>query len=108
MIVNCLADGVQVDMNIGNPGFNGLMYVKGYSKNEECRKSLARNEDVGTVDFKIRFNTCGLIHENVIVIYLYFVELPIVMNMILLVDGRIDIRCLTYVLQFIYEKKKRV
>lgn len=65
MQVNCLADGVQVDINVGDPGFNGVMYVKGYSKNEDCRRVLRPEVDVGTIDFKVKFNTCGLIHENV-------------------------------------------
>lgn len=65
MLVNCLADGVQVDINIGDPGFNGVMYVKGYSKNEECRRVMRPDVDTGTIDFKVKFNTCGLIHENV-------------------------------------------
>lgn len=65
MIVNCLADGVQVDINVGDPGFNGVMYVKGYSKNEECRRVVKPDVDVGTIDFKVKFNTCGLIHDNV-------------------------------------------
>ncbi|ROT61489.1 Neurogenic locus Notch protein [Penaeus vannamei] len=64
MLVNCLADGVQVDINVGDPGFNGVMYVKGYSKNEECRRVVRPDVDVGTIDFKVKFNTCGLIHEN--------------------------------------------
>lgn len=64
MVVNCLADGVQVDINVGDPGFNGVMYVKGYSKNEECRKVVKPDVDVGPIDFKVKFNTCGLIHEN--------------------------------------------
>ncbi|XP_047739046.1 uncharacterized protein LOC108675679 isoform X4 [Hyalella azteca] len=64
MVVNCLADGVQVDINVGDPGFNGVMYVKGYSKNEECRKLIKPDVDVGTIDFKVKFNTCGLIHED--------------------------------------------
>lgn len=65
MLVNCLADGVQVDINVGNSGFNGVMYVKGYSKNEECRRVVKPHIDVGTVDVKVKFGTCGLIHENV-------------------------------------------
>ena len=64
MLVNCLADGVQVDINIGS-GFNGVMYVKGYSKNEECRRGMKSDVDTGTIDFKVKFNTCGLVHENV-------------------------------------------
>lgn len=65
MSVNCLADGVQLMINIGDPGFNGLMYVKGYSKNEECRRILRQDVDVSIIEFKVLFNTCGLIHENV-------------------------------------------
>ncbi|MPC58354.1 Cuticlin-1 [Portunus trituberculatus] len=63
MLVNCLADGVQVDINI-DPAFNGVMYVKGYSKNEECRRVMRPDVDTETIDFKVKFNTCGLVHEN--------------------------------------------
>ena len=65
IVVNCLADGVQVEINIGDPVFNGVMYVKGYSNNEECRRALRQGIDQSVVDFKVKFGTCGLIHENV-------------------------------------------
>lgn len=71
MLVNCLADGVQVDINVGNSGFNGVMYVKGYSKNEECLRVVRPHIDVGTVDVKVKFGTCGLIHENVSIVLVF-------------------------------------
>jgi len=63
MVVNCLHDGVQVDIDIDDSEFSGLMYVKGYSQNPECRKTIG--EDTGrNVDFKVLFSTCGLIHVD--------------------------------------------
>ena len=64
MVVNCQHDGVQVDINVGDPNFNGLMYVKGYSQNTECRKTLGTGSNSQNVDFKVLFNTCGLIHVD--------------------------------------------
>lgn len=71
MTVNCLADGVQVDVNIQKTEpyvtqgeFNGLLYVKGYSKDPNCRKSVLSVDD-GPVDFKVKFGTCGLEHKDV-------------------------------------------
>lgn len=66
MIVNCLADGVQVDVYIppsNNSDFNGLLYVKGHSKDPNCRKSV--QYFAGPVDFKVKFGTCGLMHVDV-------------------------------------------
>lgn len=71
MVVNCLADGVQVDIDMekatqqpsNNENFNGLLYVKGYSKDENCRKSILAVD--GPVDFKVKFGTCGLEHKDV-------------------------------------------
>lgn len=61
MLVNCLHDGVRVDVNIADPLFNGLMYVKGHSQQPECRRTLGA-ERTQSVSFKVLFNTCGLIH----------------------------------------------
>jgi len=68
--VNCLADGVLVEILMGSGGFsinntdfNGLLYVKGHSKDANCRKSI--QSDYGPVDFKVKFGTCGLIHVDV-------------------------------------------
>ncbi|KAK7075249.1 hypothetical protein SK128_022663 [Halocaridina rubra] len=64
MMVNCLADGVQVDVDVRGLNFSGIMYVKGHSKNEECRRIIKSDVDEGIIDFKVKFNTCGMIHEN--------------------------------------------
>jgi hypothetical protein len=72
MTVNCLADGVQVDILMqggsvsNNSDFNGLMYVKGHSKDPNCRKPIPYEE--GPVDFKVRFGSCGLEHKDVSVV----------------------------------------
>ena len=53
IVVNCLADGVQVDIHLGNAGFDGVLYVKGHSKDESCRRILQAGRDVGSIDYKV-------------------------------------------------------
>lgn len=67
MIVSCLSDGVQVRMVMTDAGFNGVLYVKGHSKEEECRRliSVPVNAPSRVEIFKVMFNTCGLVHINV-------------------------------------------
>lgn len=67
MVVTCLSDGVQVEIHITEKGFNGVLYVKGHSKNEECRRvvSMASDSLPRTEIFKVNFGNCGLIHVNV-------------------------------------------
>ena len=69
MVVNCLSDGVQVDINIAEEdhlsGFNGIIYVKGHSKDENCRKTIRTGVDTGSIDFKVLFGQCGLVHIDV-------------------------------------------
>lgn len=67
MVVTCLSDGVQVEIHITEKGFNGVLYVKGHSKNEECRRvvSMAQDSSPKTEIFKVGFGNCGLIHVNV-------------------------------------------
>jgi len=78
MVVTCLSDGVQVEIHITEKGFNGVLYVKGHSKNEQCRRvvSMAQDSSPKTEIFKVNFGNCGLIHINVslitIGVYLYF------------------------------------
>jgi hypothetical protein len=54
IVVNCLADGVQVDIHIGTAGFDGVLYVKGHSKDENCRRVLDAKRDVGSIDYKVK------------------------------------------------------
>jgi hypothetical protein len=62
-----LSDGVQVEIHITEPGFNGMLYVKGHSKDEQCRRVVVLEKDVQsrTEIFKVNFGNCGLIHINV-------------------------------------------
>lgn len=60
--VMCLADGVQVLISLDN--FNGVVYVKGHSQDENCRRIIANSNSRETIDFKVLFNTCGLVHIN--------------------------------------------
>lgn len=67
MNVNCLADGVKTDIHLSEQGFNGVIYVKGYSKDEECRRviNVANDAEPRPYEtFKVHFGSCGLIHVN--------------------------------------------
>lgn len=48
-------------------GFNGVLYVKGHSKDEQCRRvlTLPANSGSRSEHFKVQFGNCGLIHVNV-------------------------------------------
>ena len=72
MIVSCLSDGVQVEIHIEEKGFNGVLYVKGHSKDEKCRRVLSVPNDspIRTEIFKVNFGTCGLIHVNVNILFI--------------------------------------
>lgn len=59
--VMCLADGVQVSIALG--GYDGIIYVKGHSNVPHCRR-IVTSADAETVDFKVLFGQCGLIHNN--------------------------------------------
>lgn len=66
MAVSCLADGVQVEIHLTETGFNGVLYVKGHSKDEECRRviNLSGDKSPKTEIFKVHFGSCGLFHVN--------------------------------------------
>lgn len=67
--MNCLSDGVQVDVHIHESTFNGLLYVKGHSKDEQCRRVISvSGNGTSTEVFRVNFGNCGLIHVNVRVI----------------------------------------
>lgn len=76
MIVSCLADGVQVQIHIAEQGFNGVLYVKGHSKDEECRRVVTVTPDAGerTEIFKVQFGSCGLIHINGIASFVLVIQ----------------------------------
>jgi len=67
MVVSCLSDGVQVKIHITENGFNGVLYVKGHSKDENCRRvvTLPPESPPRVEIFKVNFGNCGLIHVNV-------------------------------------------
>jgi len=67
MVVSCLSDGVQVEIHITERGFNGMLYVKGHSKDENCRRFVTLDQDTSSKleIFKVTFGNCGLIHNNV-------------------------------------------
>lgn len=66
MVVSCLADGVQTEIHLADSGFNGVLYVKGHSKDEACRRvvSLPPDGQARVETFKVQFGSCGLIHVN--------------------------------------------
>jgi hypothetical protein len=75
MEVNCLSDGVQVGINFEEQlGFNGVLYVKGHSKDEECRQVVTLTKDSPSYKeiFKVNFGRCGLIHVNVNTLFIHF------------------------------------
>ena len=66
MSVKCLSDGVLVTLVGQGEAFNGIIYVKHYSSDEECRRDLKFYKDQQVVEeFKVAFGTCGLSHVNV-------------------------------------------
>jgi len=73
MEVNCLSDGVQVGINfVEQPDFNGVLYVKGHSKDEQCRRVVTVSKDSPSYKevFKVNFGRCGLIHVNVCTLFI--------------------------------------
>lgn len=67
MDVSCLSDGVQVVIHLQDQDFDGVLYVKGRSKDEQCRRvvSIPAETEHKTETFKVAFGNCGLIHVNV-------------------------------------------
>lgn len=66
MTVKCLADGVLVTLNGQGEAFDGIIYVKHYSSDEQCRRDLTfLKNQMTTEEFKVSFGTCGLTHVNV-------------------------------------------
>lgn len=76
MVVSCLADGVQVKIHIHETAFNGVLYVKGHSKDEECRRvvDLSTDNSARTEIFKVHFGSCGLIHVNGIASFVLVIQ----------------------------------
>ncbi|CAH0390731.1 unnamed protein product [Bemisia tabaci] len=67
MVVSCLSDGVQVEIHITETGFNGVLYVKGHSKDESCRRIVSVPQEYAnqrTEIFKVHFGSCGLLYKN--------------------------------------------
>jgi len=62
--VNCLADGVLVNVGLRDDNFKGVMYVKGHSNDERCRQSVTFENGRVPVDFKVQFGVCGLFHSD--------------------------------------------
>jgi hypothetical protein len=67
MDVSCLSDGVQVVIHLQDQDFDGVLYVKGRSKDEQCRRVVSLPSETAhkTETFKVAFGNCGLIHVNV-------------------------------------------
>ena len=65
ILVNCLADGVNVQLDIEDKNFHGIMYVKGHAHNPVCRRTVDPVDTAELIDFTVKFDTCGLFHYNV-------------------------------------------
>lgn len=53
-------------IDLVDANFNGVMYVKGHSNDERCRKAVNVAElDGEFVDFRVQFGSCGLFHSDV-------------------------------------------
>ena len=65
IIVNCLADGVKVTVDVVDPNFHGVMYVKGHSNDRNCLRTVEQGEAAEPLDFSVKFDTCGLFHSDV-------------------------------------------
>lgn len=76
MQVTCQADGVQVVIDLMESNFNGVLYVKGHSKDEECRRvvNLAGDSSQRTQIFKVHFGSCGLIHVNGVASFILVIQ----------------------------------
>ncbi|EAT34892.1 AAEL012905-PA [Aedes aegypti] len=76
MQVTCQADGVQVVIDLMESNFNGVLYVKGHSKDEECRRvvNLAGDASQRTQIFKVHFGSCGLIHVNGVASFILVIQ----------------------------------
>lgn len=76
MLVSCLADGVQTKIHLSESGFNGVLYVKGHSKDEECRRVINLPPNSGPLDevFKVQFGSCGLIHVNGVASFILVIQ----------------------------------
>ena len=64
--VMCQSDGIQTGVKLG--GYDGIIYVKGYSQEYECRR-LVRSDERDVIDFKVMFGQCGLFHANVSLLF---------------------------------------
>ena len=72
MGASCLSDGVQLQIQVHEQGFDGVLYVKGHSNDDRCRRVLSIPAEriptetmPRTETFKVAFGECGLIHVNV-------------------------------------------
>ena len=65
MSVDCLADGVRVLIDMTDENFHGVMYVKGHSHDPKCRRAVDQGEARDPLNFRVKFETCGLFHFDV-------------------------------------------
>lgn len=62
--VRCLADGIEVIVAL-NSQFQGVIYVKNYSRDENCRRLITGNEYRDNVIFDIKYGNCGVFPDGV-------------------------------------------
>ncbi len=63
--MNCLAQGVSVNVQMIDQDFHGVMYVKDHSHDPNCRRAVEPGEAYGPIRFDVDFDTCGLFHYQV-------------------------------------------
>ena len=68
---------MSVTVEVADPNFHGVMYVKGHSNDPNCRRTVENGEAAEPLDFAVKFDTCGLFHSDVSNIILGF---PILYN----------------------------
>lgn len=64
IVVNCLANGVGVNLFISDPRYHGLVYVKGHSTDPNCRLQVDEGQTKKTIDFVVKFGTCDLAYDE--------------------------------------------
>ena len=52
-------------VDVVDPNFHGVMYVKGHSNDRNCLRTVEQGEAAEPLDFSVKFDTCGLFHSDV-------------------------------------------
>lgn len=66
--INCLGDGIAVQVSLSSK-FQGVLYVKGFSRDEACRKVITGTEDQFVVRMTILYGSCGVMPDGVSMVF---------------------------------------